>query len=195
MVQINLKQEKNELREHFKQIRRHMTAEEKSRLDERITNRVTSLWAFRECETFVAYVSKRIEVDTSGLIEAAWRLGKRVAVPRCVEGTREMEFFCISSYNDLVPGSYGLREPDPARCEKLLEFINAFCVVPAIAFDVSGYRLGFGKGYYDRFLSQFDGKTAGVCYSSCVCDVLPHGKYDRKADMLATENKLYIFQE
>ncbi len=195
MVQINLKQEKNELRERFKQIRRAMTAEEKERLDEKISNRVTNLWAFRECGTFITYISKPIEVDTSDMIETAWRLSKRVAVPRCVEGTREMEFYVIKSYDDLVPGVYGLREPDPARCEKLADFSDTFCVVPAIAFDVSGYRLGFGKGYYDRFLSQFGGKTTGACYASCVCESLPHGKYDRKADMLATENKLYIFQE
>lgn len=195
MVQVNLKQQKNELREQFKQIRLTMTADEKQRLDEKITNRVSGLWAFRECDIFLAYVSKPIEIDTSGMIEAAWRSGKRVAVPRCVEGTREMEFFFIRSYDDLVPGSYGLSEPDTEKCERVSEFENAFCVVPAIAFDVSGYRLGFGKGYYDRFLSRFNGKTSGACYSSCVCGGLPHGKYDRKADMLATESKLYIFGE
>ncbi len=195
MVQVNLKQQKNELREHYKQIRLKMTAEEKRRLDEKITNRLAGLWAFRECETFLTFVSKPIEVNTSGIINAAFRLGKRVAVPRCVAGTREMEFYFISSYDDLVPGAYGLSEPDPERCERATEFNNAFCLVPSIAFDVSGYRLGFGKGYYDRFLSRFDGKTSGACYSSCVCDCLPHGKYDRRSDMLATESRLYIFSD
>jgi 5-formyltetrahydrofolate cyclo-ligase len=193
-LQINLKQQKNELREHFKKIRGEIPTDEKRRLDNKITNRIIGLWAFRECELFVAYVSKPIEVDTIGMIEEAWRSGKRVAVPRCITESFEMEFYYIDSYDDLISGPYGLKEPDPEKCELVSRFSDAFCVVPSIAFDTFGYRLGFGKGYYDRFLSKFDGKKAGACYSSCLTDSLPHGKYDRKADLLATENKLYVFK-
>ncbi len=192
---MNLKLVKTELREKYKNLRREMPPEEKERIDSKIERRVVNLWAFRESKVIIAYISKKIEVDTSYIIETAFSLGKKVAVPRCVEGTREMEFFLINSRNDLEKGSYGLLEPVPERCEKLTDFSDSLCIVPAIAFDMSGYRLGFGKGYYDRFLSRFPGKTAGICYSDCVASTqLPHGKYDRCIDMLITENKLHIFQ-
>ena len=60
-------------------------------------------------------------------------------------------------------------------------------------FDLDGYRLGYGKGYYDRFLSRYPGVTAGVCYTACLKTQLPHGRYDRRADILVTEKFIKRF--
>ena len=64
---------------------------------------------------------------------------------------------------------------------------NSLCVVPGMAFDCDGYRLGYGKGYYDRFLSGYHGVTAGICYSDCIRWKLPRGRFDRPVDILVTD--------
>ena len=65
--------------------------------------------------------------------------------------------------------------------------------LPGLGFDLDGYRLGYGKGYYDRFLSRYPGVTAGVCYTACLKTQLPHGRYDRRADILVTEKFIKRF--
>ncbi|MCL2508664.1 MAG: 5-formyltetrahydrofolate cyclo-ligase [Oscillospiraceae bacterium] len=189
---MNLKLIKNELREQYKNVRLSLSEDEKNRLDLKIANRVTGLWSFRESDVILCYVSKKIEVGTESIIRAAWRMGKKVAVPDCSEDTREMDFYFISSYDDLRVGAYGLLTPIKERCEPLTDYSQGFCVVPAIAYDSQGYRLGFGKGYYDRFLYNFKGKTAGICYENCMSGELPHGNYDQKVDMVITEKKCIV---
>ena len=88
-------------------------------------------------------------------------------------------------------------EPVPERAEELPlttgMLLHSFCVLPGLGFDLEGYRLGYGKGYYDRFLSRYPGVTAGVCYTACLKTQLPHGRYDRRADILVTEKFIKRF--
>ncbi|MFR1804904.1 MAG: 5-formyltetrahydrofolate cyclo-ligase, partial [Faecalispora jeddahensis] len=133
------------------------------------------------------YISKELEVDTLAIVQAAWANQKRVAVPRCIPGTRDMEFYYIRSWQDLERASFGVMEPIVQRCERVEDESRGFCLVPGFSFDVQGFRLGYGGGYYDRFLSRFGGFTVGVCYSFCVQWNLPHGYYDRSVDLLVTE--------
>ena len=98
-----------------------------------------------------------------------------------------MEFYYIRSWQDLERASFGVMEPIVQRCERVEDESRGFCLVPGFSFDVQGFRLGYGGGYYDRFLSRFGGFTVGVCYSFCVQWNLPHGYYDRSVDLLVTE--------
>lgn len=78
-------------------------------------------------------------------------------------------------------------EPNTDKCEILSDFSDSVCLVPGLAFDREGYRIGFGKGYYDRFLLNFSGLTVGMCYNKCIEDNLPRGYYDCPVDILITE--------
>ena len=104
-----------------------------------------------------------------------------------------MKFFFINGMKDLEPGSFGVLEPVPEKQQELYsavtqdELSKSICVLPGLGFDLSGNRLGYGKGYYDRFLSNYPGKTIGVCYTGCLKTLLPHGRYDRMIDILVTE--------
>ena len=178
---------KTALREKYKQWRRELTEAEKHDADTRILERVCDLWQYRQNDTVLTYVSTAIEVDTHALISRALNDGKRVAVPRCVPGTREMEFFYIDAMEQLTPGTFGVLEPDPERCEKLTDYRKGLCLVPALSYDWRGFRLGYGKGYYDRFLSRFEGNMVGMCYAACVQKNLPHGRFDCPVELLVTE--------
>ena len=179
---------KNELRQQFRNLREELTPERKARLDEAIARRVQALYQYKREPLLLIYVSTPIEADTRGLIRAALAQGKEVAVPRCVPGTREMEFYRIEDFDDLAPGSFGVLEPVPGRCRRLDDWSHGLCIVPGLGFDQAGFRLGYGKGYYDRFLSRFGGTAVGICYRSCVVRRLPHGRFDRSVEVLVTES-------
>ncbi len=181
---------KTAMREHFKDIRRSMPPEHKLQLDRSIAHRVAALWQYKRCRQLLVYVSTPIEVDTHAIIRRALADGKQVAVPRCVPGTRNMEFYAIRGLEDCEPGTFGVLEPLPERCELVENFSDSLCLVPALCYDWKGFRLGYGKGYYDRFLDGYEGFLAGICYSACVRPKIPHGRYDRPVDLLVTERYL-----
>lgn len=184
----DIRQVKKALRDEIKTWRRELDPEEKKSMDEEIASRFFSSYVYKRTKQVFTYVSTEIEVDTMTIIKTALKDGKRVACPRCIDGTREMEFYYIESVDDLESGSFGVMEPVPEKCRAVEDFSNGVCVVPGLAFDHGGYRLGYGKGYYDRFLSGYTGFTAGLCYSKCVRRRLPHGKFDRHVGLLLTEN-------
>ncbi|MGN0667340.1 MAG: 5-formyltetrahydrofolate cyclo-ligase [Huintestinicola sp.] len=184
----DIREYKKSLRARFKEIRRSMTPEEKEDRDRKIFQRITGSAAYREASIILTYVSTDIEVDTRMLIDKALADNKRVAVPRCISGTRDMDFYFIKSTDDLESGTFSVLEPVPEKCVKAYAFENALCIVPGLSFDMQGYRLGYGGGYYDRFLSAHPRLyKMGVCYCSCTVNELYHGRYDIRADALITE--------
>lgn len=181
---------KTELRQKYRGLRQAMPPEIKEQRDEAIADQVRRLWQYENNDVLLIYVSTDIEVDTFRIIRRALADGKRVAVPRCVPDTRNMEFYYIQSTDELEPGMFGVLEP--AACPEKMYHPNdrGLCIVPAFSYDWNGYRLGYGKGYYDRFLSRFEGNIVGICYSDCVQRTLPHGRYDRPVELLVTEKYL-----
>lgn len=188
----DIRPEKAALRNAAIEWRKSLSRSEKQRMDFKIQSKVMNLWKFREVSTVLLYCAKPVEIDTKLLIERASALGKTVAVPRCVPGTREMDFYVITSFDDLEAGAFGVLEPIPERCRKLSDFTSSVCIVPALVYDKQGFRLGYGKGYYDRFLSGYKGNCIGLAYSDWVKESLPHGKFDRKVDIIVTEKDNYF---
>lgn len=184
----NIKEIKTGLRKKFRAYREDLPVGKKNVFDASIKHNLLKLNEYQENDILFLYVSKQIEVDTFGIMEQCWKDGKTVAVPRCVDGTRDMDFYIIKGPEDLEKGTFGVMEPIVERCEKVVDLSQGLCVVPGLCFDARGFRLGYGKGYYDRFLSLFGGSTAGICYAECVQWNLPHGYFDRPVDVLVTEN-------
>ena len=130
-----------------------------------------------------------------GFEAPSFEKGKKVLFPRCDKKTHTMEYHIVNSLDELKPDSYGLLEPpeDAPIYDCVNETGGAVCFVPGLVYDKAGYRLGYGGGYYDRFLSQFSGMTVGINYSECVRDELQPGRYDVPIQMLLTEReKLYF---
>lgn len=184
---MNVKEEKRRLRAKYRKLREQCPPEVKQKLDEGLTDRVLSLPEYADCGTLFIFVSSPLECDTTRIIDDALRRGKRVAVPRCTDKAGSMAFYYIRSRSELSPGAYGLMEPDPGQCERVTDLSQGLCIVPGLCFDYEGYRVGFGKGYYDRFLDRFGGVTAGICYAKYTVKQLPRGAHDRHTDLLITE--------
>ena len=187
MSLINVRERKRALRAQFRKYRAECPPELKREMDRKLYESFISLKEYNDCDTLFAYVSRDIECDTAPIIERALADGKRVAVPKCAQRSNEMTFYFIRSFDDLERGRYDILEPVPERCERAEDHSRGLCLVPGLSFDLQGYRLGFGKGYYDRFLSRFGGVTAGICYAKCTAGELPRGIYDRAVDILITE--------
>lgn len=192
---IDIRPVKRKLRAQAREMRRSMTPEVKASLDKKIKNRLLNLWSVRQARTVLCYVSTDIEVDTREFINTLLQSGKRVAVPKCEDGKAEMNFYYITSLDELKPGSFGVSEPDSRKCETVGETADSICVVPAFMFDRLGYRLGYGKGYYDRYLSKYKGTVIGICYDENIVDELYHGKYDRAVQFVVSEKEIITVRE
>lgn len=185
---MNIKEAKKALRQQYKTFRFDMDPQDKAEKDSKIFQRIQGLWSFKEADTIFTYVSTKIEIDTQALIQYALDEGKKVAVPYCIEHTNEMDFYYINDpRKDLECRTFGVMEPKPGLCKKVTDFTQGLCIVPGLLYDTKGYRLGYGKGYYDRFLSRFSGVTMGLIYSDCVIATIPHGRFDQRVDILISE--------
>ena len=181
--------QKQALRAEGKQKRRML---DRTDADRRILQRLLKTEEFRRSDLLLCFVSVASEADTRPLLAHCFVTGKRVAVPRC-EADGVMHFHEIRSLDSLSPSAFGIPEPDasapiPECSEKTL------CVVPGLLFDRTGHRLGYGGGYYDRFLAAFPGVTVGLCYEALLCERLPHEPFDRKVSKIITEERILTIQ-
>ncbi|MBQ5798735.1 MAG: 5-formyltetrahydrofolate cyclo-ligase [Clostridia bacterium] len=137
MRPLDIRKYKQEIREKGRARRSEISPEQKTYLDGKIADNVRRLRQYSPAKTILIYVSTAIEIDTKKIIENAWADGKRVAVPRCIPDTRNMEFHYIESFDDLKPGTFGVLEP-AETLEMVENFDGCLMIVPAIQFDLQG---------------------------------------------------------
>ena len=183
--------EKQRLREEHLAAREALSEQERSVLDNRITQKLLATSEYAEATTVLTYVSVSSEVSTRIFIECALRDGKTMAVPRCLPG-HCLEFVAIASLEQLVAAPFNLLEPAkelPAVTEDQKN--NSICIVPALLVDTKGYRLGYGAGFYDRFLSTYPGKKICLAYQQSLSrTTLPHTAFDVAVDVVITESEV-----
>lgn len=173
---------KQELRKKYLQIRKSITPLVRKQKQTDIEEKFFSFDEFKNCKTLFCYVSVACEVDTHNIIKTALSLNKKVAVPKCTDSNGNMDFYYISSFDDLVLGMYDILEPDTGVCKKVSDLSHGLCIVPGACFDKKGYRVGYGKGYYDRFLEKFEGVSVGLCFGDCITEKIPFDDFDKAVD-------------
>jgi len=169
--------DKQILRNKYKQIRKNI--KDKEKLDNIIFNKIVSLKEYKKSNLILTYVSLKEEVDTIELIKHSLNRGKQVAVPKC-EGN-DIVFYYINNLYDLEEGKFGILEPKTN--EVVNKFDNSICIIPGIVFDKENNRIGYGKGFYDRFLENYNGIKIGLTYTECMCDKIDEDKNDIKMDI------------
>lgn len=176
---------KSKLRKEMKARRAEIS--DKSKKDKLISDIFLNSDLYKNCRLLLCYSSCGSEISTSRIISAAFADGKAVAFPLCLDSCGNMEFYFVASFNDLNRGMYGILEPNTDKCCKITDYSDALCLVPGLCFDLKGFRLGYGKGYYDRFLEKFTIKTAGLCYNELIQNSLPIDIYDVSVDYIITQ--------
>ncbi len=179
-------QEKKAFRKQMLAKRDALTKEYRDEADVLRTIRLRQEPWFCEAEVFLLYVSYRSEADTRALLRWALGAGKVVAVPK-VNGT-EMEFFRITSMEQLTAGYQGILEPD-TTCERLdISTDKTILFVPGCAFDEKGGRMGYGGGFYDRFMERYpELMRVALAYEIQMVKEVPKEVHDRPVDMIVTE--------
>jgi 5-formyltetrahydrofolate cyclo-ligase len=140
---------------------------------------------FRQAKVVGAYFAFGSEVTTELIIERAKTLVKKIALPRVEED--KITFYELSSIKSLIRGRFGIMEPPPSVPISEIDIL----VVPGIAFDKTGCRLGYGKGYYDRLMSGKRTFSIGLAYSFQLLENLPYDRYDKRLDAIASEDGLH----
>ena len=175
---------KKEIRTAMLKKRASYPQEELQKQSSEIAENLFARMEYQACKTLFCYVSFRKEADTHRIIEKALSDGKKVAVPK-VEG-KEMHFYRIESLQELSISSCGILEPDRV-CEPVLPKDGDLMAVPGAAFDRKGFRIGYGGGYYDRYLKDFPNVyTIGLAYDFQMMEELPTDTYD-----LAVKDVIY----
>jgi len=144
----------------------------------------------KQAEIIGITLSSFPEVETWGIIKDLWDQGKGVVVPKCNPSTREMTFYEITSFDQLEVVYMKLKEPIPAVTRKINPSVIDLLIVPGVVFDKSGYRIGFGGGYYDRYLSHYRGITISLAFDCQVIESVPVQQFDLPVKYIVTESKL-----
>ena len=166
---------KRQLRKELIARRKAMNADEKAAADLDIFEQVQPL--LDKASAVFTYASTDIEVDTWRIID--YCLEKKIPLALPVSGDTELTFFYIDAVDELRKGRFNIDEPPQTLKAKANKY--SLCVVPALCADGKGLRLGYGKGYYDRYLSVFEGTSVILCYKSFKYEV-PAEPHDIKAD-------------
>ena len=177
---------KEEIRKRIAELRRLVTAEEKSRWDTAIRDRLFLLPQMENISGVYCYIDIRNEAGTRQILEKLWEQKIPAAVPKVIG--RDMEFSRIGSWEDVSPGCMGI--PEPVRPDALPDEFdrNPLVLAPAVALDKKGNRVGYGGGYYDRFLAAHPQlETVGLCYGALLLPRLPAAPHDQRVRLVAAE--------
>jgi len=181
---------KQGIRGTYLEARRQLDAATVAALSEAIRQRLEEVVEYRRAGAVLSYVaSKDNEVDTRPVIAAALGAGRTVLVPIAEPGGG-MIWSRIHSLDGLVPSRFGILEPMRSRRRIVRPPADGVVLVPGVAFSENGYRIGYGGGYFDRFLRPYEGIAIGLAYESQIAAGLPVEPHDVPVDLVVTESRV-----
>lgn len=178
--------EKKELRRRFLDLRSRLSVSQRQEWDAQLLHHLQQSPLYRQSDVLLVYFPIKGEPNVLSVAEQAVRDGKTVGFPISHPQTHTLSFHAVSDWHTLSPGAYGIPEP-PASAPTLNDAPRALCLVPGLAFDRCGFRLGYGSGYYDRFLKNFGGTSLALLYEAFLCNRLPRYETDLPVQHIFTE--------
>ncbi|ATH72889.1 5-formyltetrahydrofolate cyclo-ligase [Bacillus altitudinis] len=178
---------KKELRLQTLAMLDQISAEEFNRHASLLHEHVLQLSEWKQAKTIALTMSRGKEIPTMPLIEKAWEEGKTVCIPTCFPKTKEMVFYEYTPETKMTSSYFGLMEPDPLEATVVHKEAIDLIIVPGVCFDQCGYRIGFGGGYYDRYLADYHGVTIALCLSLQQTRHIPAEAHDIPVSMIVSE--------
>lgn len=184
---------KDALRREMRRRLRDASAEARADAQEAIERRVWTVPEVARARTLLLFADLPEEVETGAVAAAARRRGIAVCYPRTVPDAREMTLHRVRGVDELVAGNYGIREPDPARCVAVAEAEIDAVLVPGLAWDRHGNRLGRGAGYYDRLFArpEWRGFRCGIFFAFQEAEAVPADRWDLPLDAVVTDREVW----
>ena len=187
-------EEKTKLRSLFLAKREALNEALVKDLSCKISQKIFKFLLLQRFTKLAFYMAKGKEVSLSKAIGRFFVEGKKVYLPKTWLKERRLTFHRVYSFSDLVPGPFGLLEPNPKNEEADLGTLEVI-FIPGLGFDVKGYRLGYGGGFYDRVLRETSALKVGVCYSFQLVESLPVEPHDVPVDLIITESGIFRCQK
>jgi 5-formyltetrahydrofolate cyclo-ligase len=191
---------KSEVRNYIKNKRNNLTVSLRNEYSNKIHDRLCASDNFKECNLLFAYVSFGSEVNTLAIIDKAFQMNKNVYIPKVEDN--DMNFYEINSFEGLIRSKFGILEPDSEKHQKFVSSLSSnskkLMLLPGLAFDKSGNRIGYGAGYYDRYLGRHSNKEwikIALAYDFQIMKELTVDKYDIPADYIITPDMLINCKE
>ncbi|MGD6991415.1 5-formyltetrahydrofolate cyclo-ligase [Sutcliffiella horikoshii] len=183
--------EKSVLREEMKKILGEIDGSSYAAKSKAIHDKLFASKEWQHAQAIGVTISRFPEVDTEAIIMRAWEEEKRVAVPKCFPSTKSMEFYFLENFNQLETVYFGLKEPILSEVELCPKNMLELVLVPGLIFDEKGYRIGFGGGYYDRFLVNYMGSKVSLAFSQQLVKNVPTDHYDIPVHKIVTNEVVY----
>lgn len=183
---------KSEWRKKIKQMLLLTKEDERRNKSNAISNHLFDTQEWKKAQSIGITVSRKFELDTAFIITKAWDEGKKVVVPKCYSADKQMDFREIRSYGELENVYMDLFEPKMDATELITSDQIDLIIVPGLVFDKRGYRIGYGGGYYDRYLQTYQGSKISLAYSFQTTDTLPHEEFDIPVDQIITEDGRFM---
>lgn len=181
--------DKKTLRKELLLKRKEIPQEKKAIYDKEISKKIIETDFFKKAEQVLVFASTDFEFDTRYIIDYCRLQNKKVFFPLCTDRNGNMEFLKVHSENELQLGMYNILEPISA-CEKYIQEKNDLVIVPCLSADKNKNRIGYGKGYYDRFLKNFKGVSISPCYNEMIYSEIPTDKFDIKINIIVTDKEV-----
>jgi len=185
---------KKQLRQEYKAIRNQLSVEQISQYSDAICKQLFQLPLWQEAKTIMAYLSFQNEVCTDFIFKQGWAENKIMSIPICHIHDHTMHLARLNNFEELVANKYGIRELPEEKQELILPKQVDLCLIPGIVFDARGNRIGFGAGYYDRYLPQLraDVPKVALAYQCQISSTtLPTDIYDLPMNYILTETQVY----
>ena len=187
-----IREQKAALRAEFRALRAALSEDERAKRD---TNICRSLLPLLDgAKLLLLFYPKGAEIDLRPLFQEAKARGIPCAFPRCGNEKGEMDFYLVSDLEELEEGKFGIHEPRE-DAQPVTDLTNAIILVPAFSFDKDGHRIGYGGGYYDRYLRAHKIRSVGVAYEEFLRTALPHDDLDVAVDTVVTEKRIVQIQK
>lgn len=170
--------EKNKLRKYIKAKLAKLSLPQYEDMSYKVAQRLFQDEDWIKASTVAITISKAPEVDTFQIIRKGWEQGKRIVVPKCEPKSRGLDFRELKRFSQLESVYYGLFEPIVSDTMAVITDEIDLVVVPGLAFTQNGYRLGFGGGYYDRFLANYQGNTISLAFEDQIVEEIPVESHD-----------------
>ena len=188
---VSITEEKARLRKEMRAKSRALPMEYRASADESICRHILQSAEYARAHTVFAYLGVDWEIHTRPLLEQILKDGKRLSLPLCT-GPHEMSVCVVEDLSALVPGAYGIPEPSKKSLTITPEEVD-LALVPCVAADRLGHRLGQGGGYYDAFLKRYTGIAFLLCRESAILPQIPVENHDFSLPFLVTETKVFSF--
>lgn len=164
-----------------------ITSDEKEMIENKLTENLINSNFWKHANVVGLTLSQDFEWDTEQLIKTAWKQGKKVVLPKCIPEEKELIFYIVNRFSQLENVYMHLLEPKVTETKKINKNDIDLLIVPGLLFDRNGYRIGFGGGYYDRFLVRFENNKISLCSNRQILNTLPIDSFDIPVDYLVTE--------